>query len=90
MAASADAASAALEDRRLVPNSLAAEAGEDGGGWRVARPARHHWLLPEEGHLKRRLFGGMQGWSAGLPVPRGCPRLGMRKPDAGVPGTHGV
>jgi hypothetical protein len=30
-----------------------------------------YWLLLAEGHLTRRLFGGMVRWSAALPLPIG-------------------
>jgi hypothetical protein len=40
-------------------------------GGRLIRHARYYWLLLAEGHLTRRLFGGMLGKVAALPSPAG-------------------
>ncbi len=40
-------------------------------GGRLVRHARYHWLLLAEGHLSRRLFGGMLRMIAALPLPDG-------------------
>ncbi len=36
-----------------------------------AKNARYYWLLLAEGHLSRRLFGGMLRMIAALPLPDG-------------------
>jgi hypothetical protein len=38
-------------------------------GARLAKDARHYWLLVAESHLTRRLFGAMLGRIAALPSP---------------------
>ncbi len=38
-------------------------------GGRLVRHARYYWLLLAEGHLSRRLFGGMLRMIAALPLP---------------------
>jgi hypothetical protein len=38
---------------------------------RAFKHARYYWLLLAEGHLTRRLFGGMLGKVAALPSPAG-------------------
>jgi hypothetical protein len=40
-------------------------------GGRLIQHARYHWLLLAEGHLTRRLFAGMLGKIAALPLPAG-------------------
>ena len=40
-------------------------------GGRLIEHARYYWLLLAEGHLTRRLFAGMLGKIAALPVPAG-------------------
>jgi hypothetical protein len=40
-------------------------------GGRLVQHARYHWLLLAEGHLTRRLFAGMLGKIAALPLPAG-------------------
>jgi len=40
-------------------------------GGRLVRHARYYWLLLAEGHLSRRLFGGMLRMTAALPLPDG-------------------
>ena len=40
-------------------------------GGRLIKHARYHWLLLAESHLTRRLFAGMLGKIAALPVPAG-------------------
>jgi len=38
---------------------------------RLINYARYHWLLLDESHLTRRLFGSMLGKIAALPSPAG-------------------
>jgi Transposase DDE domain group 1 len=40
-------------------------------GGRLVKHARYYWLLLAESHLARRLFAGMLGKIAMLPVPAG-------------------
>jgi hypothetical protein len=40
-------------------------------GGRLIEHARYYWLLLAEGHLTRRLFGGMMRRIATLPSPAG-------------------
>jgi len=40
-------------------------------GGRLVKHARYYWLLLAESHLTRRLFAGMLGKIAALPVPAG-------------------
>jgi len=40
-------------------------------GGRLIKHARYCWLLLAEGHLMRRLFGGMLARIAALPSPAG-------------------
>jgi len=40
-------------------------------GGRLIKHARYYWLLLAESHLTRRLFAGMLGKIAALPVPAG-------------------
>jgi hypothetical protein len=40
-------------------------------GGRLVKHARYYWLLLAEGHLTRRLFAGMLGKIAALPLPAG-------------------
>jgi hypothetical protein len=40
-------------------------------GGRLIKCARYHWLLLAEGHLTRRLFGGVLRRIVTLPVPAG-------------------
>jgi hypothetical protein len=40
-------------------------------GGRLIKHARYYWLLLAEGHLTRRLFGGMLSKGAALPSPAG-------------------
>ena len=40
-------------------------------GGRLIKHARYYWLLLAESHLTRRLFGGMLGKLAALPLPVG-------------------
>jgi hypothetical protein len=40
-------------------------------GGRLIKHARRHWLLLAESHLTRRLFTGMLGKIAALPIPTG-------------------
>jgi len=40
-------------------------------GWRLVKHARYYWLLLEESHLTRRLFGSMVRRIEMLPVPTG-------------------
>jgi hypothetical protein len=63
------AAGTAEEDRQLVVDEFAAEAGETGG--RLIKHARYYWLLLAESHLTRRLFGAMVRRIAALPVGTG-------------------
>jgi hypothetical protein len=63
------AAGAAGRPRQLVTDQLAAAAGEDRR--QADQIARYYWLLLAEGHLTRRLFGGMLGKGAALPSPAG-------------------
>ncbi len=42
-------------------------------GGRLVKHTRYYWLLLAEGHVTGRLFAGMLGRIAGLPVPTGYP-----------------
>jgi hypothetical protein len=62
------ATGAAGADRQLVADQLAT-AVKTGG--RLTQHARYYWLQLAEGHLTRRLFGGMLRRIATLPSPAG-------------------
>ena len=49
-----------MDDQRLVTT-----------GGRLIKHARYYWLLLAEGHLTRRLFGGMLRRIVALPSPAG-------------------